>query len=100
MKKHWTHQLVKLGACNEAVLWCRQFDTFEEAWLSCHEGRWMWWLACGSLFGRTNSRVSNRLLSLRSGRCSTMCNWPDEYFSQLAWADAIRKAVPMPRFPR
>jgi len=35
--------LKKLHACTDAVKWCEQFTTLEEAWLNCERIDWMIW---------------------------------------------------------
>jgi len=39
--------LVKLGACHDALAWCRtnSMPDLETAWLKCPRGEWMEWLA-------------------------------------------------------
>jgi len=39
--------LVKLGACHEALAWCRKnsMPNLETAWLKCPRGDWLDWLA-------------------------------------------------------
>jgi len=41
---HWTSRLMKLDACNEAVVWAREYPTLEAAWAACERGDWMLWL--------------------------------------------------------
>ena len=42
---HWSDELIRLRACNEAVQWARGYATFEEAWTACGHGDWMLWYA-------------------------------------------------------
>ena len=44
MTKHWTVELERLGACPEAVAWCRDYATPQAAWDACQRGDWMAWL--------------------------------------------------------
>ncbi len=39
--------LVKLGACHDALAWCRKnsMPNLETAWLTCPRGDWLEWLA-------------------------------------------------------
>ena len=37
-------RLKKMNACKDAVEWCEQFDSFQEAWQKCERGDWMLWL--------------------------------------------------------
>lgn len=43
---HWTDDLVRLQACDDAVEWARGYDTMDAAWAACERGDWMLWLAC------------------------------------------------------
>lgn len=42
---HWSDALLELNACEEAVLWARDYATFEAAWATCKRGDWMLWRA-------------------------------------------------------
>jgi hypothetical protein len=44
-KTHWTDALVKLGACDEAVIWAKRQPNYETAWAKCQRADWMLWLA-------------------------------------------------------
>ncbi len=43
-KSHWTDKLIKMDACESAVTWCRNYDTFEDAWDACEHIEWLLWL--------------------------------------------------------
>ena len=53
-------QLKKLHACDEALQWASQFETFPEAWAACERGDWMLWIA-GMM------RIDSRKLTLAKG---------------------------------
>jgi hypothetical protein len=36
--------LISIGACRDAVEWCRGHPTLEAAWAVCERGEWMLWL--------------------------------------------------------
>lgn len=42
---HWSKALVRLRACEEAVLWAATQPTQEAAWLACERPEWMIWIA-------------------------------------------------------
>ena len=66
MKPHWTQQLVKLGACEPAVVWARDYPSLEAAWAACERGDWMMWIA-GRLSGKPGSAKRRKfLLALRN----------------------------------
>ena len=44
MTRHWTDALVKLLACEEAVVWCRAQPDLATAWATCKRADWMLWL--------------------------------------------------------
>uniref|UniRef100_A0A6M3J4W9 Uncharacterized protein n=1 Tax=viral metagenome TaxID=1070528 RepID=A0A6M3J4W9_9ZZZZ len=54
---NWTRKLKLMNACKEAVKWCENYDSPEEAWQACEQGHWMLWLL-GKLSGgpETDSR--------------------------------------------
>jgi len=68
--KRWTRELVKLDACQEAVDWSQQFETFEEAWSRCERGDWMLWLM-GKRAGEPDSD-SRRQLVLAACQCARL----------------------------
>jgi hypothetical protein len=41
---HWSDGLSALGACPEAVVWCRGKPSLDAAWRTWRRGDWMWWL--------------------------------------------------------
>lgn len=46
----WIDRLEKMGACQEALDWCRAdtaYQTLQDAWVNCHRGEWMIWLGGG-----------------------------------------------------
>jgi len=66
---HWTDKLRKLNACQEAVEWSQQFETFEEAWAQCERGDRMLWL-----MGRLSSDPGSdrRQLVLAACQCARL----------------------------
>ena len=40
-----TAMLKRRGACEDAVLWAKDYATLPEAWAACPRGDWMLWLA-------------------------------------------------------
>ena len=50
-KKHWSDVLVRMGACREAVRWCRKKRSLKSAWGMCAESRWMEWLGNVLIWG-------------------------------------------------
>ena len=68
--KRWTRELVKLDACQEAVDWSQQFETFEEAWAQCERGDRMLWLM-GRLSSYPDSD-SRRQLVLAACQCARL----------------------------
>ena len=43
-KGHWSDELVRLGACREALEFARKFPDAQSAWDACERGDWMlWW---------------------------------------------------------
>ena len=61
MTTEWLRIIKKMGACEEAVEWCKQFSTFEEAWAKCEHGDWMLWLL-GKLSGEPGSDDRRKLV--------------------------------------
>ena len=57
------HKLLKLKACNEAVIWSNG-KNINEVWETCPRGDWMLWL-----FSRTNPD-NIKLLTLAKGHCA------------------------------
>jgi hypothetical protein len=43
--------LKAIGACEEAVLWAKDFKTLRAAWKVCEQGDWMLWL-CANMDGK------------------------------------------------
>ena len=64
--KHWTTALVKLGACEEAVDWAKDFNSIEDAWKACERGDHMLWLV-GKLSGKPGGRKRKRLVLAACG---------------------------------
>jgi len=45
VKVYWIDELLRLGACAEAIAWAKKYNSLEDAWQSCSNGGWMLWLA-------------------------------------------------------
>ena len=43
-KQHWSAKLTELGACYDAVAWCRRQPSLLQAWRLCKHTGWMMWL--------------------------------------------------------
>jgi hypothetical protein len=41
---HFTEKLIKMNACQDAIDWCLDYDTLEDAWKACKDGNRMDWL--------------------------------------------------------
>ena len=68
--KAFVKHLNKLNACSEAVDWCKQFKTSQEAWNKCERGDWMLWLI-GRLSGKPESK-SRKKLVLTACKCARL----------------------------
>ena len=68
--KEWIKPLEKMGACEEAIKWCGDYDTLGEAWLKCKRGDWMLWLL-GRLSDEPESD-SRKKLVLTACRCARL----------------------------
>lgn len=44
MKAHWSAKLESLGACSEAVEWCKTQKNAASAWTHCKRGDWLLWI--------------------------------------------------------
>jgi len=42
---HWSNDLVKIGACSEAVNWAKDQPNYDVAWNKCEKPEWILWLA-------------------------------------------------------
>jgi len=51
---NWTRGLTLLGACEEAIEWCKKYESLEDVWQVCERGDWMLWLA-GRILGEPES---------------------------------------------
>ena len=67
---HWTSALVRLGACPEAVAWCRTQPDQQTAWDACQRGNWMLWIL-GRLAGPVGSD-SRRMLVGAAAECARL----------------------------
>lgn len=75
--------LTKFDACQDAVMWFKQFDTDRDAWNACHRGDWMLWIAI-------RLGVDIHLLTLASGRCAeTVIHLMNDQRS----VDAVKAAI-------
>ena len=70
MNQHWTRKLNKLGACEDAVEWARDYQTLEAAWAACRRGDWMLWLAARAA-GEPGSE-SRRLVARAAAACARL----------------------------
>ena len=59
----WQDNLVRLSACNDAVEWAQNYETFPAAWKACKRGDWMLWLAA-------RSGVDRKVLVLAACACA------------------------------
>ena len=59
--KAWIEPIADMEACDEAVDWCEQFDSLDEAWQACERGDWMLWLL-GMLSGPPGSGSRKKLV--------------------------------------
>ena len=59
--KTWLKPIKDLGACEEALVWAKQFASLDEAWLRCERGNWMLWLA-GRLSGKRESLARKKVV--------------------------------------
>jgi hypothetical protein len=58
--RHWSDTLVAMGACAEAVAWCRKQPSAAVAWRKCQRADWMiWWISrrTGCNSGRTHRKL-------------------------------------------
>ena len=46
-----SRQLKAIGACEEAVIWAKDYDSLGNAWKACERGDWMLWLV-GKMQGK------------------------------------------------
>ena len=70
MDKIYIGKLKNLNACQDAVDWCKQYSTPEEAWNKCERGEWMLWLL-GKLCGSSRSK-SRKELVLTACQCARL----------------------------
>jgi hypothetical protein len=63
-----------LNACEEAVLWSKEFNTLKEAWEVCERGDWMLWLL-GKQSGPVDSDSRKKLVwtSCQCARLALPC---------------------------
>src|SRR5262245_13242487 len=48
-RQHWSHKLVKLGVCGEAIRFARTHSTCLRAWKACRRGDWLLWYLSATL---------------------------------------------------
>jgi len=53
--KPYIKKIKKLQACQEAIVWAKEYPTFQEAWDKCERAYWMLWIA-----GKTCKSVQRR----------------------------------------
>ena len=54
-------KLKQLNACEDAVDWCANYPSLEEAWQACHRGDWMLWLIARVNPGEPGSRKRRKI---------------------------------------
>lgn len=59
--KRWIRPIKKMRACEEALVWAKQFATIDEAWAKCERGDWMLWLL-GKLVGEPDTDSRKKLV--------------------------------------
>jgi hypothetical protein len=68
--KNWIRRIERLGACEEALEWCEDYDSFQKAWQACERGDWMLWLMGKKTEGRGSEK--RKLLVLASCKCARL----------------------------
>jgi len=68
--KGWLTPIKEMGACEDALKWGNQYNTFPEAWAGCERGDWMLWLL-GRLSGKQESD-SRKKLVLTACQCARL----------------------------
>jgi hypothetical protein len=98
--KHWSNKLEAIGACGDAVAWCRTQPSLAVAWRVCDRGDWMLWLA-GRLSGKPGSHRRRKLV-LAACDCAELgrAHWrgpePAEALGAVrAWAAQSRRLTRM-----
>lgn len=67
--KNWIRPLRKLGACQDALDWCGDYDSSDEAWQACVRGDWMLWaMKSKSITGGSDSHRKLVLLACECAR--------------------------------
>ena len=72
--KHWTGDLDAIGACPDAIVWSRDYDTLQAAWDDCERGDWMLWLI-GITSGDDPETPSRKKLAICSVEVAKLA-WP------------------------
>jgi len=81
-------KLDELNACREAVDWCSDFGTLQEAWDKCERGDWMLWYL-GQTCGATETD-SHRTMTACKAACARLvlhiweAKYPDDARPKLA----------------
>ena len=81
-------KLNELNACREAVEWCSDFGTLQEAWDKCERGDWMLWYL-GQTCGATETD-SHRTMTACKAACARLvlhiweAKYPDDARPKLA----------------
>jgi len=68
--KNWIKTLKEMGACGNALAWCKGYESLAEAWADCQRGDWMLWLL-GKLSDKPES-VSHKKLVLVACQCARL----------------------------
>ena len=91
-KAHWTDQLVDVGACDDALEWCKTKRTAKSAWKTCKRGDWLLWIAA-KLAWRQGGQGSpaHRAVVLAACACARLAlpSWDKRYRNDRRVLDCI-----------
>jgi len=68
--KAWIEPLKEIKACEDALEWCKGYESLAGAWAVCQRGDWMLWLL-GKLSGNPESASRKRLV-LTACQCARL----------------------------
>lgn len=90
---HWSEELSALGACGDAVRWCRTQKSLKAAWKNCTRGDWMLWL-----IGRTTKSApwsdERKPLAACAAECAMLappCRDDDYELARIWCIDALMR---------